>query len=160
LPSQSGVAGNLLSAYMSPHPTLGAGGTVFGIVTACLVFVHCHTWILGSQGLDTAFTIAIGLWMNVMMGVMKPYMDNWVFLGGAIGGASMACFFGPRWYACNLPNGMQILIDRPMCRLPQIIESIPECIGEQLNAMKRHIPSIVAAFSIQWNAMQVHNHEQ
>lgn len=46
----AGATGNLVSAYYSPNPALGASGAVFGIIGAQLVFLMRNDWLLGRQG--------------------------------------------------------------------------------------------------------------
>jgi hypothetical protein len=72
--------------------------------------------------------------MNVILGSMNPMIDNWGHLGGALGGAAMAYYFGPRLYLSDLPDGRRIVVDRPIMRFPKEIESLPE---SMTNGMKR-----------------------
>lgn len=46
----SGIAGNLVSTFKSPNPSLGASGAVFGTVGAYFVFLTRNDWLLGSAG--------------------------------------------------------------------------------------------------------------
>jgi len=127
----SGISGTLLSAVKSPNPSLGASGAVFGVVGAYFVFLTRNEWLLGRVGESMSLAIGQTMLLNVVLGVMNPMIDNWAHLGGALGGASMAHFFGPRLYLTELPSGGRLLIDRPILRLPRSIESIPEKVTRQ-----------------------------
>ena len=92
----SGIAGNLVSTFKSPNPSLGASGAVFGTVGAYFVFLNRNEWLLGSAGENMSTAIAQTLLFNVVLGMMNPMIDNWAHLGGAMGGAAMAYYFGPK----------------------------------------------------------------
>lgn len=136
----SGVAGNLLSAMNSPNPSLGASGAVFGTVTSYFVFLTRNEWLLGSVGENMSIAIAQTLLVNVALGMVNPVIDNWAHIGGAVGGAAMAYYFGPRLYLSeSQETGGRLLIDKPMYRLPRYIESIPEQVGTKFQRMARQI---------------------
>lgn len=73
------------------------------------------------------------------MGVINPYVDNWGHIGGALGGAAMSYYFGPRLYMAGLPNGGRMLVDKPVIRLPRSIESIPEQFFERFDVVKSKV---------------------
>lgn len=75
--------------------------------------------------------------LNVFMGMLNPVVDNWGHIGGAIGGAAMAYYFGPRLYLVALPNGGRTIVDKPVCRLPRAIESIPDKFFNNFRKVKR-----------------------
>lgn len=52
--------------------------------------------------------------------------DNWGHLGGALGGAAMSYYFGPRLFIAEWPNeGGRVIVDKPILRLPLAVENIP-----------------------------------
>ena len=122
----AGASGNYLSALKSPNPALGASGAVFGVMASFYVFLNRHDWLLGSSGKAYSDSITQTLLINLALGAINPMVDNWGHLGGAIGGAAMAYYFGPRLYMVELPDGGRTIVDRPVLRLPRAIESIPE----------------------------------
>lgn len=73
------------------------------------------------------------------LGAVNPMVDNWGHLGGAIGGAAMAYYFGPRLYHAELPGGGFTIVDRPIVRLPKAIESMPERISDTLTRITRRM---------------------
>ncbi|GKY99398.1 hypothetical protein MPSEU_000894500 [Mayamaea pseudoterrestris] len=135
----SGIAGNLFSAYMSPNPSLGASGAVLGVISAYLVFLNRHEWLLGREGADMSTSIGATLLINVGMGFVMPMIDNYGHLGGAMGGAAMSYYFGPRLYYSDMMDGTRLLVDRPIVRLPRHIESIPEVVIKRISRMTRQI---------------------
>jgi membrane associated rhomboid family serine protease len=126
----AGVVGNLVSAVQSPRPSLGASGAVFGIVGAYFTFLNRNEWLLGGYG--QAMTASIGQTMltNLLLGYFQPQIDQWAHIGGAVGGAAVAYFFGPRLYLVDLPNGYgRIVVDKPIVQVPRSIEVVPEAVG-------------------------------
>jgi hypothetical protein len=135
----SGAAGNLLSAMQSPNPALGASGAVFGVMAGFYVFLSRHDWLLGNQGRAYSDAITQTLLINIVIGAMNPVVDNWGHLGGAIGGAAMAYYFGPRLYLADLPEGGRVMVDKPIMRLPRSIESIPENVSTRMHRITRRM---------------------
>jgi membrane associated rhomboid family serine protease len=136
----AGVAGNLLSAMQSPNPALGASGAVFGVFGAYYVFLNRHEWLLGQQGEQMTAQVTQVIAMNLFLGLINPVIDNWGHLGGAIGGAAMAYYFGPRLFLTELPNeGGRIVVDKPVYRLPRVYEAIPERLGKLVRRMTRRM---------------------
>jgi membrane associated rhomboid family serine protease len=144
----AGMAGNVVSAFQSPNPSVGASGAVFGIVGAYFVFLNRNEWLLGSSG--EAITTSIGqtVAMNLLLGYFMPQIDNWAHLGGLVGGGVMAYTFGPRLYLLDVPIGAngetgRIIIDRPICRAPRYLESIPGKVGRQWQSFASSIDTHV-----------------
>ena len=135
----AGIAGNIFSAYRSPNPALGASGAVFGVIGAYAVFLSRNEWLLGSMGESMSNRLVQTMGMNVALGFVNPRIDNWGHIGGALGGAFMAYWVGPRLYLTELPNGGRMIVDRPLVRLPRSIESIPENIGNLMDRMTTRI---------------------
>jgi uridine nucleosidase len=136
----SGAAGNLLSAMNSPNPALGASGAVFGVMGAMYVFLNRNDWLLGEQGEAFSSAITQTLLINLVIGYVNPMVDNWGHLGGAIGGAAMAYYFGPRLFLAKLPDeGGQVIVDKPILRLPPAIEHIPKNIDNGISRMVRRM---------------------
>lgn len=135
----AGATGNFLSAVKSPNPALGASGAVFGVMASFYVFLSRHEWLLGRSGKSYSDAITQTLLINLALGAMNPMVDNWGHLGGAIGGAAMAYYFGPRLYLAELPDGGRTVVDRPILRLPRIIESFPERVSNRFDRMMRRL---------------------
>jgi hypothetical protein len=66
--------------------------------------------------------------------------DNWGHLGGAIGGAAMSYYFGPRLFLARLPDQEgQVIVDKPIMRLPSSFENIPKNINTGISRMTRRM---------------------
>jgi membrane associated rhomboid family serine protease len=125
----SGVAGNVLSAYCSPNPSLGASGAIFGMVSAYYIFFLRNEWMLGRWGLQMQQAITQTIALNLILGAINPMVDQWGHVGGAIGGAAVAHFLGPRLYMSQYEH-YNCIVDRPPIRIPQWIESIPQRLSQ------------------------------
>lgn len=135
----SGVVANVVSAIKTPNPSLGASGAVFGVIGGYLVFLNRNSGIFGRRGEYMAGAVSRTIMFNLILGAMSPMVDNWSHLGGAIGGAAMSYYFGPRLFIAELPNGGRTIVDKPILRLPRSLESIPERVGDRFRSMKRRM---------------------
>ena len=136
----SGIAGNLLSAFKTPNPGLGASGAIAGLVGAHYVFVNRNEWLLGQSYADAISSgILQTVMLNVLIGLRNPVIDNWAHLGGLLGGAGMVFYFGPRLYVSESAFYGRLLIDRPIVRLPRSIESIPENLSNGFQRITRRM---------------------
>ena len=121
----AGIAGNICSAFASPRRSLGASGSVFGIIGAFAVFLTRNRNFLGARGEQIKNNILQTLFVNLVLGFQQTSIDQWAHLGGALGGAVMAFFVGPRLYYTRTPRGRLAVVDRPFWRVPAVAETIP-----------------------------------
>jgi len=135
----AGVAGNILSAINTPNPSLGASGAIFGLLGAYYTFLNCNGQLFGRTASIQMDSVGRTLFMNVLFGLASPGIDNWGHIGGALGGALMAYYVGPKLFIAQLPNGSRMIVDKPTFRLPRVIESIPEQIGKHFSRIKRRM---------------------
>lgn len=149
----AGIAGNIVSAWSSPNPSLGASGAVFGIFGAYFVFLTRNEWLVGDHGSAITSSITQTMAMNLLLGALNPVIDNWAHLGGAAGGAAMAYWFGPRLYLTELPDsGRRVLVDRPVIRLPRAVEQLPEQLGSSADRIWRQIPKLPQQSGKPWRS--------
>lgn len=149
----AGIAGNIVSAWSSPNPSLGASGAVFGVFGAYFVFLTRNDWLLGDYGAVMTNSITQTMAMNLLLGALNPVIDNWAHLGGALGGAAMAYWFGPRLYVTELPeSGRQVLVDRPVIRLPRAVEQLPEQLGNSVDRIWQQIPKLPQQSTKPWRS--------
>lgn len=71
--------------------------------------------------------------VNLFIGFMNPMVDNWGHLGGLVGGAIAAYYFGPRLFLLEYTTGSKALVDSPIVRLPKTIENIPDEVKQAVN---------------------------
>jgi rhomboid protease GluP len=83
----SGVCGFILSSYMGNANTLGASGSIFGLLAAAIVY--------GRQRGSSLFTRQFLQWAVIMFvfGLVFPGVDNWAHAGGFAGGYVSALTF-------------------------------------------------------------------
>ncbi len=89
-----GVAGVLLSFALSPVPSIGASGAIFGLVGALLPLLYRNRRVLPS----TWRSIQNILWvigLNLAFGILSGIVDNWGHIGGLIGGLVLGWWCTP-----------------------------------------------------------------
>ena len=129
----SGIAGNLLSSYMSPNPAVGASGAIFGLMGAHYAFLSENNLGAYSQRGIAAVTETVAV--NLLFGFMNPMIDNWGHGGGLIGGAAMAAAIGPRLRMLNFSDGRPpMVVDQPRFRLPKAYEELGRKISATFSA--------------------------
>ena len=106
----SGISGVLLSLVMSPDPSVGASGAIFGLLGALATFLYLHRATFGQLGAMQLRQLVFVALINLGMG-LAPGIDNWGHVGGLVAGAGMAWFLGPRFSTTVLPDGRPRLVD-------------------------------------------------
>jgi rhomboid protease GluP len=90
----SGIAGVLLSLALSPNPSVGASGAIFGLLGALGVLLYRNRPVFGSMGRRQLQQIVLVALFNLALG-LSPGIDNWGHVGGLVYGAGLAWFAGP-----------------------------------------------------------------
>eukprot|EP00592_Proboscia_alata_P001330 CAMPEP_0194374958 /NCGR_PEP_ID=MMETSP0174-20130528/23419_1 /TAXON_ID=216777 /ORGANISM="Proboscia alata, Strain PI-D3" /LENGTH=179 /DNA_ID=CAMNT_0039154847 /DNA_START=737 /DNA_END=1276 /DNA_ORIENTATION=+ len=136
----AGAAGNILSAVMSPNPSVGASGAVFGLCGAYSVFLAKNGQFFGSSGKRGLNAVKSSMASNLLFGFMSPGIDNWGHIGGALGGALVAHLMGPQLHLMRVPSidggHTEIIVDKPLLRVPQKVNS-PDKTQLMFQRMKR-----------------------
>ena len=86
----SGLAGSLLSVIVSPGPSVGASGAIFGLQAAAIVLFRSHRDRLLVRDRRIGFVLLIWAAYSIVSGALTPYIDNGAHIGGALGGALVA----------------------------------------------------------------------
>lgn len=104
----AGVAGFALSVFMGPGFTLGASGSIFGLLAAAIEY--------GRRQGSSLFTRQFLQWAVIMFvfGLIFPGVDNWAHLGGFAGGYAAAFLFSRRWVR---PEGVGAYLAAGACLL-------------------------------------------
>ncbi|MBI4771974.1 MAG: rhomboid family intramembrane serine protease, partial [Chloroflexi bacterium] len=124
----SGSAGVVLSLALSPYPSLGASGAIFGLIGALVVYLYRHREAFGSFGRRRLTSIVYIAVLNLAIG-FTPGIDNWGHLGGLLGGAAVAWLIGPNLtLEYDYTSGRPAVVDRSalVSRLP---ETAMLCLG-------------------------------
>ncbi|MDD5491853.1 MAG: rhomboid family intramembrane serine protease [bacterium] len=91
----SGLTASLLSVTMSPGPSVGASGAIFGLWGALIVFLYKHKdkIIMRNDRIKTVLLIWAGY--EILGGFLNPYIDNFAHIGGFLGGMAITLFMAP-----------------------------------------------------------------
>lgn len=92
----SGVMGSMFSLALAPYPSVGASGSIFGLLGALAAFLYSHRKMLGSSGVAQLRHVVFIALLNLAIG-LSPGIDNWGHLGGLLTGAGLGLLLGPRF---------------------------------------------------------------
>jgi rhomboid protease GluP len=92
----SGATGAALSMAMSPGPSIGASGAIFGLLGAVIVVLYRHRDRFHLR--DNRIGVVLAAWAayQVAIGFLTPFVDNYAHLGGLAGGGVAALVLRPR----------------------------------------------------------------
>jgi membrane associated rhomboid family serine protease len=93
---QAGIAGIIFSLALSPYPSAGASGAIFGMLGALAAFLYRHRGLFGRFGRLQLRQIILVAFLNLGLGLM-PGIDNWGHLGGLVAGGALSWWLGPRF---------------------------------------------------------------
>src|SRR5262245_39951910 len=86
----SGLAGSLASVVMTPGPSVGASGAIFGLQGAAIVLLRRERERLLVRDRRVGFVLLIWAIYSIAGGLTDPLLDNGAHIGGALGGALIA----------------------------------------------------------------------
>jgi rhomboid protease GluP len=92
----SGLAGSLASLAMSPGPSVGASGAIFGLTGAAVAFLYRHQRLYHVHDKRVGFVLAGWAGYTLLIGLVTPLVDNAAPVGGAVAGVVMGLVFAPR----------------------------------------------------------------
>jgi rhomboid protease GluP len=100
----SGLAGSALSFLLSPRPSVGASGAIFGLigVMGAYLFRYRDRLVAGRARLGNILSV-VGY--NLIYGFIAVEVDNWAHIGGLLGGLALGWFLAPRYQVVQ-PNPM------------------------------------------------------
>ena len=107
----AGVGGVALSLALSPFPSAGASGAIFGLLGALGTFLYLHRELFGKLGQLQLRQIVLVAILNLALG-LAPGIDHWGHLGGLITGILLAWVIGPRYEIVWDDWGQSTYVDR------------------------------------------------
>jgi len=129
----SGLLGNTLTyLFHTSRLSLGASGSIYGIVGSFFVFFYRNKRILGTTAQSGLDSIKRALLLNLFIGVSASNIDHYGHAFGFISGAIYSYLFGPRLLVMNNGIGSRRIIDKPLLKL-----SIDKMMGIQ----RRDLPN-------------------
>jgi rhomboid protease GluP len=92
----SGIAGSSLSFLLSPYPSVGASGAIFGLIGVLGAYLYRYRdWLVaGRARLGNIVSILL---YNLVYGLMIPAVDNWAHIGGLLAGLLLGWTLAPRY---------------------------------------------------------------
>jgi rhomboid protease GluP len=82
----SALGGSMLSMLLSPGPSVGASGAIFGLMGAIVVALTIHKDRFYVRDKRIATVIVVWAIYTLGVGLLTPYVDNGAHLGGLIAG--------------------------------------------------------------------------
>jgi len=123
----SGLAGSVLSMLMSPGPSVGASGAIFGLQGAAIVLFRRHRDRLIMRARRIGVVLGVWALYTLAQGAFAPFVDNGAHIGGFIGGALLA-------------RGLH----------PVVLEPPPEDVQARIRRQGWLTAAIVAAAAVGW----------
>ena len=93
----AGTGGAILSYLGGNTASVGASGSIFGLMGACMVFGWRHRTQLPPH-ISELFRLKLLPWvgLNLFIGYVIPFIDNLGHVGGLVTGGAVAVFMGNR----------------------------------------------------------------
>jgi rhomboid protease GluP len=92
----SALSGAGLSVLLTPGPSVGASGAVFGVLAAVVVVLYKHQHRFFLRDKRIGFVLLVWGLYQIVTGFLTPLIDNFAHIGGALGGAAVASVLEPR----------------------------------------------------------------
>lgn len=109
----AGIAGNVLSYFLLPEPSLGASGALFGLVGAGLVFPMRYRSLMDERARKSILSQLIFVTVINLGFSFLPGIDKWAHFGGLLGGGFLALFLIP-----------YVLDDRPINKNRELLLTV------------------------------------
>jgi len=85
----SGLTGSLASMALSPGPSVGASGAIFGVMAGVTIFLYTHQQRFHVRDKRISFVLIVWALFTIVTGLASPYVDNAAHAGGFLGGMLM-----------------------------------------------------------------------
>lgn len=90
----SGLGGSALSFLLSPRPSVGASGAIFGLIGVLGAYYFIYRRQL-TGGPSRLLNIMVIVFYNVLYGLSTPAIDNWAHIGGLLTGLALGWSLAP-----------------------------------------------------------------
>jgi rhomboid protease GluP len=91
----SGLAGSIVSMFVTAGPSVGASGAIFGLQGAAIVLLRRERERLLVRDRRVGFVLLIWAIYTIAGGLTDAFIDNGAHIGGALGGALIASRLHP-----------------------------------------------------------------
>jgi len=92
----TGLAGSALSFLLSPRPSVGASGAIFGLIGVLGAYLYRYReQLLAGRSRLTGIVGIVAY--NLLYGFIVPVVDNWAHIGGLLAGLVLGWFMAPRY---------------------------------------------------------------
>lgn len=94
----AGLAGSIASYAFSPAPSVGASGSIFGVIGALAIFYYATRQLLGEAGRQRLQGMVFIIVINLLIGFGSGgTIDNFGHIGGLLGGVAVGWLLVPRY---------------------------------------------------------------
>lgn len=108
----SGIYGVLLSFALSPAPSAGASGAIFGLIGTQAVFFYRYRNAFGERGRRQFYSTLMIIAFNIVLTFSAARIDVWGHIGGLVSGALLGWGLVPRYALATTGDGSLRLVDR------------------------------------------------
>lgn len=108
----SGIYGVLLSFALSPAPSAGASGAIFGLIGTQAVFFYRYRNAFGERGRRQLYSTLMVIAFNMVLTFSAGRIDVWGHIGGLVAGAALGWALTPHYALAATRDGDLRLIDR------------------------------------------------
>jgi rhomboid protease GluP len=105
----SGVTGVLSSFVLSPHPSAGASGAIFGLIGTEAAFFYRYRRAFGRGGQQRLYNILVVIGYNLAFTFVASNIDVWGHLGGLFAGTALGWWLMPRYAVVTSDAGPRLI---------------------------------------------------
>ncbi|MBI1738896.1 MAG: rhomboid family intramembrane serine protease [Acidobacteria bacterium] len=100
----AGLGAGLLSTALSPGPSVGASGAIFGLMGVMIVFFRKYGKLFILRDNRVGVVLIVWAIYSILTALAEPYIDNAAHVGGLLTGAVLALLL-PAQIATRVPRG-------------------------------------------------------
>jgi membrane associated rhomboid family serine protease len=91
----SGLLGSAFSYVLSPNPSLGASGAIYGLLGALVLYFVQNRQGFGEYGRRRLSNLIGVIALNLFITITLPNIDLWAHAGGLLGGLALGYVLAP-----------------------------------------------------------------